>query len=46
MKWNGKTKKWMMTNEEYKQMIEDLDNTKNRAIRKQLKNLLDRTELK
>ena len=36
----------MMTNEEYKQMIEDLNNTKNRAIRKQLKDLLDRTELK
>ncbi len=46
MKWNGKTKKWMMTYEEYKQTIEDLNNTKNRAIRKQLKDLLDRTELK
>lgn len=46
MKWNGKTKKWMMTHEEHKQIIEDLNNTKNRAIRKQLKDLLDRTELK
>lgn len=46
MKWNGKTKKWTITNEEYKQMIEDINNTKNRTIRKQLKDLLDRTELK
>lgn len=46
MKWNGKTKKWIVTNEEHKQMIKDLSNTKNKAIRKQLKDLLDRTELK
>ena len=36
----------MMTHEEHKQIIEDLNNTKNKAIRKQLKDLLDRTELK
>lgn len=46
MKWNGKTKKWTITSEEHKQMIEDINNTKNRAIRKQLKDLLDRIELK
>lgn len=46
MKWNGKTKKWIVTNKEYRQMIKDLNNTKDKAIRRQLKDLLDRTELK
>jgi hypothetical protein len=46
MKWNGKAKKWIVTNKEYRQMIEDINSTKSRAIRKQLKDLLDRTELK
>lgn len=46
MKWNNEAKKWTVTTKEYNKMINDLNNTKNRQIKRELKEMMERVEVR
>lgn len=46
MKWNNEAKKWIVTTKEYNKMINDLNNTKNRQIKRELKEMMERVEVR